>query len=640
MFFWAVLGVNCVYLIAELLFNSQLIDIASFNSTPEQIENIEVFGRSLSTIGFSLLFVKLILISPFAKNVKIFLWVVTLLLAHPIFFIGQKELINHFADSASYSQKESYYNTFLVKKAMLGEADHDKKMIFFDDSNSISSKVFFSSMGVTKNYSSIINLYENDINMIEYAAISDSRQISNKIFNTYSEFGSDNQIMYNQYSKIQNKYRNDISLIKGSALDNYERYTSEKGRNIVFDQYERVNKNIKKAYNYAVKKMPEEIKSTAWYVGKCTTMDCLNQKIKDFRKTQVDISKNYLKSKADTLPTFDFYEFCSFSGNNKPNSTTFMTTIVNGKKNTQRSRNLLINTGMNKPNMSCKFNLDSLSNIYGKHYKEMIRKNTSITNFNIDDVDTFSNSSEFRNIIIQMAKNEGLELNLPRNWHYSDKKTFINNATKDYTGSIKKQYEEAMIKKIGIRIPLNLTKVEFINGPYLQKMINDEIEIDYGIRVNENNADDFFSNNKKKLINISGTNLLKIDIDSQGGDIIKAMIIPSIAMFLSLIFFLLNGILLTRDILLKFIDRKKCNLIILFGALLIFIAPFFIPNFDEGHALFINDLRDNSFWVSVAYDWTLSWEKVLYPIGEFINNTLQPLLSKYINSNTIDAVLN
>ena len=638
MLFWAVLGVNCVYLIAELIFNAQLINVASINSTPEQIENIEIFGRTLSTIGFSLLFIKLIYMSPFAKNIKIFLWVFVLLLAHSIFFIGQKELINHFAESTDYSQKEEYFNTFLTKKAMLGERDHGEKMIFFDDSDSTSSKVFFSTMGVAKNDSDIISVLEDKDNIVELAAISDARVVADQIYNTYLEFGNDSENIYSQYRLVQKRYDNRINAVEGEARENYNRYTTPRGRQYVFNLYESMSKGLRRSEAYAKQKMSRETQGLAWNVGRCVDMDCVNERIDNYRSSQIQAAKNYLKSEADTVPTFGFYEFCRFGPNNKPNSTTFMTVIENGKKDVQRSRNLLINTGMSKPNMHCTFNHDHLSNIYSNHFRKMVNEKITIENFNITEFDVFSESKEFRNSVVEMARREGVDLNLPKNWHYSDKKTFMRVATQDLKETIRKRFDEAVKDRIGVSIPLDLTEKEFMDSGYLQNMINDELNKEYGLTVKEDSADEFFENNREKLIKISGLEILDIDLEKQGGDIVKAMIVPAVAMMLSLVFFLLNGILFFRDILIKFIAKRTVNIIAIVSFLLIFIIPFFVPNLDEGYAMFINNLEENNFWLAFFYDWVLSWEQILYPIGNLINDSVLPFINKYISIQMLDAI--
>jgi hypothetical protein len=211
-------------------------------------------------------------------------------------------------------------------------------------------------------------------------------------------------------------------------------------------------------------------------------------------------------------------------------------------------------------------------------------------------------------------------------------------ATQDLKETIRKRFDEAVKDRIGVSIPLDLTEKEFMDSGYLQNMINDELNKEYGLTVKEDSADEFFENNREKLIKISGLEILDIDLEEQGGDIVKAMIVPAVAMMLSLVFFLLNGILFLRDILIKFIAKRTVNIIAIVSFLLIFITPFFVPNLDEGYAMFINNLEENNFWLAFFYDWVLSWEQILYPIGNLINDSVLPFINKYISIQMLDAI--
>jgi hypothetical protein len=58
--FYILLIINALYVLIELYFNISLLNIASGTSNFDDIHDLELFGRALSSFGFTFIFWKII----------------------------------------------------------------------------------------------------------------------------------------------------------------------------------------------------------------------------------------------------------------------------------------------------------------------------------------------------------------------------------------------------------------------------------------------------------------------------------------------------------------------------------------------------------------------------------------------------
>lgn len=615
MLFWVVLGVNFLYLISELIFNAKLVDIASVNSTAGQIHHLEIFGRILSTIGISLLLLKFVNMTKLEKSTKIFIGVAIILCAHPLFYIGQKALVDHFSNKTSTQQQKSYYNTLLVKKAIIGSKKNDSNFNFYDNPNSIYSKIFLTTIGSLKNNSSIINHYENNKNLIKYAAINDSHHFSNQLYDNYIELTQKNSNLYNLYRNVQDIYNTKLKTINQEVTSNYNRYTNVRFRKLMFQYYKNIIAGIHSGHQYFKNQMPKDVMNTAWEISSCNNTQCAKQKINSFQSEQQALAQKYTKNKANEMPAYSFYKFCHINNfGNKRNTSFAIHYIENGQEHTRTGRDY-------NGNMICHFNLDKMGNTYLYYFNKIVKENVHIHNYHYKNYEEFSNSIDYRNFLVAQAKKQNVNLKLPYNWNYKDKATFIKMAKKPFKEKLDHTFESKIKDKFNISLPLNLTRKEFLNSTYIVNYVNQEYNKKFDLKINQNeNKQEFFLNNKNKLLKTEIKNLQHFDFKNKGDNIVKAMVVPPFALVLSLIFLLLNFIFLIKNIFSRYTNTKIATITTLSLFFVIFIMPLFFTASDAGNALIVKDLINHNLFCGLFYDWITKIETVIHPLGQALLN--------------------
>lgn len=113
-------GVTFVYLIAELVFNTRLVDVAGGLPTREQIHDIEIQGRMVSAVGASLVGWRLLMIPSVHRDLlRLFkMLLIGLLTIGPIIFFGQRLVVDHLANSANPASMRRAMLSVTVAKAM------------------------------------------------------------------------------------------------------------------------------------------------------------------------------------------------------------------------------------------------------------------------------------------------------------------------------------------------------------------------------------------------------------------------------------------------------------------------------------------------------------------------------------------
>ena len=122
---WLTLMFICaiVYLFPEAVFNAALTDVAGDHyATEADLRTVELFGRSISGIGVTLLLADLLLKGKWLTSVARGLsgLVLIAVISWPTVFFGQKWLVDHFIiDASSAQDRQQAYLTQLLRNAMI-----------------------------------------------------------------------------------------------------------------------------------------------------------------------------------------------------------------------------------------------------------------------------------------------------------------------------------------------------------------------------------------------------------------------------------------------------------------------------------------------------------------------------------------
>ena len=126
-FWWMLFMFLCslLYLFPEIVFNASLTDIAGGrNSSEEDLREIELFGRTISGIGVTLLLADLLLKGRHvATAVRAFSYLFFIgVLVWPTVFFGQKWLVDHFIiDVSTPEQRQQAYFSQVLRSALIAK---------------------------------------------------------------------------------------------------------------------------------------------------------------------------------------------------------------------------------------------------------------------------------------------------------------------------------------------------------------------------------------------------------------------------------------------------------------------------------------------------------------------------------------
>ncbi len=140
--YWRTTAFTVVYLLFELVFNARLLDIAGTVPNQDDLHDIEVFGRSLSGIGASLILWRTL--GERRKSFSVPLLLLVILLVAPGVYWGQKFLVDYLVNRATAQERKNASYLAAVSAATLRHAA-ELKGLNLSDANygSPEGKAFF-----------------------------------------------------------------------------------------------------------------------------------------------------------------------------------------------------------------------------------------------------------------------------------------------------------------------------------------------------------------------------------------------------------------------------------------------------------------------------------------------------------------
>lgn len=140
--------VSIIYIILEIMFRSNLLNVSATIQDNSEIIKLENVGRFLASFGFSIFIVSIIKIKKEYRNRTKFIMFISypfiFCLAFYSFMQGQKILIEHIAQNINTQMKREMLLTSLVKEAIYFNKIPVKPIYDSTSKNDIDSKVFLS----------------------------------------------------------------------------------------------------------------------------------------------------------------------------------------------------------------------------------------------------------------------------------------------------------------------------------------------------------------------------------------------------------------------------------------------------------------------------------------------------------------
>ncbi|WP_299793090.1 hypothetical protein [uncultured Shewanella sp.] len=229
-FWWMLTMFICsvVYLFPEAVFNAALTEVAGGrNSSEEDLRAVELFGRTISGIGVTLLLADLLLKGKQVAHVGRAVGYFTLIavLVWPAVFFGQKWLVDHFIiDASSSEERQQAYLSQVLRSALI-EKSIQFEGIEYDPSkaHSATEKTFLSVFGgLVYADDKLVSDIKQKKRMIMEKFVRDRAMSSfDSHYQDYDQFRQQLRQHYTEYHKSSAKYNDALASAPARADEHW-----------------------------------------------------------------------------------------------------------------------------------------------------------------------------------------------------------------------------------------------------------------------------------------------------------------------------------------------------------------------------------------------------------------------------------
>lgn len=467
---------SLVYLVPEMVFNAKLVEVAGGANVDDQtLHLIELFGRSISGLGVTLLIADLLLKGKLVSTapraigslilVAIFVW--------PTVFFGQKLLIDKWLVEPSTSQqRQEAFFASVLRSSLAANAVQIKGIPYQADyASSPSEMTFLAMMGGL--------VYAND-EFIQHVESKKrdilSRYIENKANSQFDDYFNDYKKMrdqiadsYKQYMTGVDRYNTSMNSASSRANKAWEDVETQISQG--WKDYE----NAEKAYMARAEARAQKIapkifnhfekrnKCIDSYGGKKNRQERLNSCITDVEKSYVKTLKNA------GLPYKEMdYWLVREVGRTKGTTTLSDTAWSLGLSAVVAGLELVTGQG-GEQNIRMVYT-DDVAEYRPRIlvlWKDKFQKETGYP-MGIDRIQTFRSHPTTSSKVRKRVADKGIQL--PSNWQVSQITTFKNVVKNRVREETKRQWKAEMAQR-GLDLKPNLSWSQFQTDPQIQERI-------------------------------------------------------------------------------------------------------------------------------------------------------------------------
>jgi hypothetical protein len=687
---WKILLVllGTLYLIPEAIFNSQLVSLLGLGTpSKEDLEQLELFGRSVSGIGVTLLFADLLKVKYVNTIPKAILsFILLLAIIWPTVFYGQKFIIEKFIieTSTAEQRQQAIYSSVLrdalaIDTIKINSVNYDSK--YLDSPENLTFLALFG--GLSYADKNLANSLEESKNDIIY------KFIQQRAYNDFEKHYSEYSALYDELSKNYNSYADGSHKYNDTILNIPQRESEywidiENGVNSGYTDYKAAQKSHIAKASARAQEYGGGIFTYFENIGKCRERykkskyakrlsQCLEKQNIEYRKNILNLGIGFIEPNYWLIPI------------KISTSQNLFTTIVGGVLTGGLYTGLQAIDAMSGGDGGFKdvrYEYTSDPDHYQRAilrlptYNELFLKETGYP-FTITDLEIFRQHELTSKKLV--AKFKTKKLNLNKDWHISKRDDFYDAVDKKVRMDALRSWNNEMRQR-GFTINPNLNWDDFQLHPEVQKKIQEKMKDNY---VKNIRAD---WNKKNFKINVVDVNIRKKTDEylqaiqsslihfedggkyaEYGKQALRSVIVPPISMFLSLFLICLTlaklpskyyGLFNNKEIHIKnkeihiknkeiHIKNKALNIILniikkVYMPILILTIPvIFISNIyteDKNNTVnyFLNKVEESANpAISYIIKWTIHTQPILHPLG----NTFEDITHIYNNFDKVSYIL-
>ena len=595
---------NLVYLVIELSFNARVLDSSAALSPSTDFGQLEIYGRTLSASGATLLAWRLLVTFRSASNLlrlvaKFFM---ITLIVFPLVFIGQKKLVDDLVEYSSNETRRSAQILSLLKYGIAnGFVEIDELSVDELTLQTPEGKMFITLSGLLAyNASEMRSVLERELDKIaDYAIATEQTDTTRVLYKNYLYASEQIVDHYRRYQQLVNELERRQAAAQEEAILLYEKAFNQSM--IPWLDYQ------KQLAEYDdIEKVPEQLIGDLQYllltsnqrINQCQSEPCFQEQ------------KQYLELRLGQL--LGFYsepgQWCDE-----------------------------ILSELKVPRLQCVTDRKGLQQqlIAARHLNLAISAGLSRAYASSFD---YLQSLELRTRVFNEIARAGIEID--QTWQFDQYEQILEQIAMQLQKEYSRQFEQSTLNRYGEPLDVRMSIDRFSRVPKMQVYYAQALGEMYSVPVAIDLTLEGFE--RKFVAPIyrvrlgTLTNQLKAEADwyangapyeAAGKSGLRNLLVPPVALAFSLIFGLLNLLNLALNLVFLLIEEKLwlrwTGVVVLTGFILMLPLRQQYQIYDQTayRELLAETEKSYGYWAG-ALDWVAKTEPLVYPLGNILRYNL------------------
>jgi hypothetical protein len=274
---------NLVYLVVELSFNARILDVSASMSPDTDFGQLEIYGRTISAIGATILAWRLLV--PFATTLNLIRLVVKFfiiaLVVFPLVFMGQKKLVNDLVDLSSSETRRTAEILTLLKYG-IANGFVEIEQLSMDDLTLLTAegKMFITLSGLLAyNSDQVRDILEQKVDKIAGYAIATQQQADGKRLFAHYRYAREQVLQqFQRYQQWVNQLEGKQNSAGDKAIELYENAMNQALLPwLDYLQLIKGNKDIQTFDRDQLRQLSRLLWSDQREMNSCRSTNCFNQ---------------------------------------------------------------------------------------------------------------------------------------------------------------------------------------------------------------------------------------------------------------------------------------------------------------------------------------------------------------------------
>ena len=595
---------NLVYLVIELSFNARILDVSASMSPNTDIGQLEIYGRTISATGATILAWRLLV--PYQNSLNLYRLVikffVIFIIVFPLVFIGQKKLVDDLVDSSSSETRRSAEILSLLKYGIANGFVEIEELAVDDLTlQTPEGKMFITFSGLLA-YNSIPlrDVLEQKLDKIAgYAIATQQGEDTGRLYKNYQYARTQVLQQFKVYQQMVDALEREQSGSREQAIELYEQAMNKALLQWVqYQQALRANPELTRVSTQQVMSLAALLSSSQLQLNQCNSTRCFNDGMEQLEFELSQILGFYSPVADWCLQQQDIQHGRMLSC--VQDSTVIQKRIVDARRLT-----LAVQAGLSRPYET---KLDYLK------------------------------SMDLRASVFNNLKQVGLEPG--PEWNFAHHEQLLDDMVAQLDQQYRAGYDQAISERFAAEIAprtelAEFNQIEQMQGYYKQalgEVTEESVPIDLTPQQFEQRfvAALYFAKFNTLLNKLkAGEDWYAADApyEASGKSSLRSLVVPAVAIAFSLVFGLLNLMNLLLNFVFLLVQEKlwlRWLGIMLLSTLIILIpqqSQYQIYGQDAYQDLLSATQQNYGHWADVM-DWVAKTEPEVYPLGNVLRYNL------------------